>query len=87
MEFSGVSGASEGGGIEILAAGLGSELSGRLPSQNKKQREGLSMPAATALHVRGVNLNEWAAAVPRETARLDMRYQWISRVLGNDLIA
>lgn len=75
------------GGIETLAAAIGADLSARLPSQNKKQCEGLSLLAATALHVRGVNLNEWAAAVPRETERLDMRYQWISRVLGNDLIA
>ena len=74
------------GGIETLAAAIGADLSARLPSPNKKQCEGLSLLAATALHVRGVNLNEWAAAVPRETERLDMRYQWISRVLGNDLI-
>jgi hypothetical protein len=33
-----------------------------------------------------VNLNELAAALPREAERLDMRYQWISRVLGNELI-
>lgn len=28
-----------------------------------------------------------AAALPRATERLDMRYQWISRWLGNGLIA
>jgi hypothetical protein len=74
------------GGIETLAQTIGADLLVRLPSQNKKQREGLSLLVATALRVRGVNLNDWAAAVPRETERLDMRYQWISRVLGNDLI-
>ena len=74
------------GGIETLAQTIGADLLVRLPSQNKKQREGLALLVATALHVRGVNLNEWAAAVPRQTDRLDMRYQWISRVLGNDLI-
>lgn len=75
------------GGIETLARTIGADMLARLPSQNKKQREGLALLAATALQVRGVNLNEWAAAVPRGTERLDMRYQWISRVLGNDLIA
>jgi hypothetical protein len=29
-----------------------------------------------------VNLNELAAALPRAAERLDMRYQWISRLLG-----
>ena len=56
--------------------------SGRLPWQNKKQREGLAPLVATALHVRGVNLNELAAALARKAERHDMRYQWISRVLG-----
>ena len=55
---------------------------GRLPWQNKKQREGLAPLVATALHVRGVNLNELAAALARKAERHDMRYQWISRVLG-----
>ena len=75
------------GGIETVAAAIDAELSGRLPSQNKKQREGLALLVATALSVRGVNLNEWAAALPRAAERLDMRYQWISRLLGNGLIA
>lgn len=75
------------GGIETVAAAVGADLSARLPFQNKKQREGLAALVATALSVRGVNLNEWAAALPRTAERLDMRYQWISRVLGNALIA
>jgi len=58
----------------------------RLPFQNKKQRERLALLVATALQVRSVNLNELAAAVLRATERLDMRYQRISRILGNDLI-
>jgi len=74
------------GGIEKIAAGIGAELLARLPWQNKKQREGLALLIATALHVRSVNLNELAAALPRAAERLDMRYQWISRVLGNDLV-
>ena len=74
------------GGIETMAVAIGAELLARLPGQNKKQREGMALLVATALQVRGVNLNEWAAALPRAAERLDMRYQWISRVLGNGLI-
>jgi len=44
------------------------------------------MLVATALDVRSVNLMELAAAVPRAAERLDMRYQWISRLLANPLI-
>jgi hypothetical protein len=74
------------GGIETVAGVVNADLVARLPFQNKKQREGLALLVATALQVRSVNLNELAAAVPRATERLDMRYQWISRILGNDLI-
>jgi hypothetical protein len=74
------------GGIEMVVRAVCADLLARLPSQNKKQREGLSLLVATALDVRSVNLNELAAAVPRAAERLDMRYQWISRILGNELI-
>jgi len=71
------------GGVETLAAAVRADLAARLPTQNKKQREGLALLVATALDVRSVNLMELAAAVPRAAERLDMRYQWISRLLGN----
>src|SRR4029079_4538243 len=74
------------GGIETVAAAIGADLAARLPRQNKKQREGLALLVATALDVRDVNLMELAAALPRAAERLDMRYQWISRLLGNALI-
>lgn len=74
------------GGILSIATAICTELLARLPGQNKKQREGLALLIATALQVRSVNLNELAAALPRAAERLDMRYQWISRVLGNELI-
>jgi hypothetical protein len=74
------------GGIETVAAAISADMALRLPMQNKKQREGLALLVATALDVRRVNLNELAAALPRAAERLDMRYQWISRLLGNDLI-
>src|SRR5215203_4665292 len=50
------------GGVETVAAAVRTDLAARLPSQNKKQREGLALLVAT---------------------RLDVRYQWISRLLGN----
>lgn len=74
------------GGISAAALAIGADLLARLPLQNKKQREGLALLIATALQVRSVNLNELAAALPRTAGRLDMRYQWISRLLGNELI-
>src|SRR3982751_2126843 len=74
------------GGVETVAAAVRADLAARLPSQNKKQREGLALLLVAALDVRSVNLMELAAAVPRAAERLDMRYQWISRLLGNALI-
>src|SRR4051794_38107425 len=74
------------GGIETMAAAIGADLATRLPRQNKKQREGLALLVATALDVRDVNLMELAAALPRAAARLDMRDQWISRLLAKALI-
>ena len=62
-------------------------MRGRLPAQNKKQRAGLALLAATMLDVRSANLMDLAASLPRAAARLDMRYQWISRLLGNARIA
>lgn len=37
------------------------------------------------LEVRRANLMELAASLPRPAERLDMRYQWIKRLLANDL--
>jgi hypothetical protein len=71
------------GGVETVAAAVRADLAARLPSQNKKQREGLAVLVATVLNVRSVNLMELAAAVPRAAERLDMRDQWISQRLGN----
>src|SRR3954453_7428649 len=74
------------GGIETMAAAIWANLAPRLPRQNKKQREGLALLVATALDVRDVNLMELAAALPRAAERLDMRDQWISRLLAKALI-
>src|SRR3954452_18942418 len=61
-------------------------MGGRLPRQHKAQRDGLALLAATMLDVRSANLMDLAAPLPRAAERLDMRYQWISRLLGNRLI-
>src|SRR3954453_24053270 len=71
------------GGVETLAAAVRADLAARLPWQNKKQGEGLALLVATALDVLSVNLMELAAAGRRAAERLDIRYQEISRLLGN----
>jgi hypothetical protein len=74
------------GGIELLAGSISEELRRRLPEQRKTQRESLALLVATMLSVRSANLMELAAALPRSAERIDMRYQWIVRVLANPLI-
>jgi len=74
------------GGIELLAESIGEELRRRLPGQRKTQREALALLVATMLDVRSANLMELAAALPRTAERIDMRYQWVARVLANPLI-
>ena len=73
-------------GIRTVADGLVGEFQRLLPWQRKTQRGNLALLVATMLEVRSANLMDLAAALPREADRTDMRYQWIARVLGNDLI-
>ena len=74
------------GGIATVAAAIAEDMRGRVSGQHKRQREGLALLTATMLDVRGANLMDLAASLPRAAERLDMRYQWISRLLGNPLI-
>ena len=74
------------GGIELIAAGIGEELRRRLPGQRETRREGLALLVATMLSERGANLMELAAALPRSAERIDMRCQWIVRVLATPRI-
>ena len=82
------------GGIEHVAGSIGAVLQERLPWQRKTQRENLSLLVATMLSERSANLMSLAAALPRPADRveprgspgIDMRYQWIVRVLANPLI-
>ena len=74
------------GGIEAIAASISADLFQRLPRQNKNQRNGLALLIATILDVRSANLMALSASLPRAAERIDMRYQWISRLLGNERI-
>jgi Transposase DDE domain len=56
----------------------------RHPLYHKSRREGLALLTGTMLEVRGANLMELAAALPREIGTADDRYQYIVRQLKND---
>src|SRR5918995_6566524 len=73
-------------GIKSIADSINSELKRRLPNQRKTQRTKLALLVSTMLDVRSANLMDLAAALPREADRTDMRYQWITRLLGNTLV-
>lgn len=73
-------------GVTLLAEGISREFQRLLPNQRKTQRNNLSLLVATMLEVRSANLMDLAAGLPRDVERIDMRYQWISRVLMNPLI-
>src|SRR5947208_15924662 len=70
-------------GIARLAAGIEAELAWRLPRQRKTQRGKLALLVATMLSERSANLTDLTAALPRPAERVDMRYQWISRLLAD----
>src|SRR3954462_7623851 len=73
-------------GITEIADSINSELKRRLPKQRKTQRTKLAFLVATMLDVCSANLMDLAAGLPREADRTDMRYQWITRLLGNPLV-
>jgi hypothetical protein len=73
-------------GIGQIADSISAALQHRLPHQRKTQRGKLALLVATMLDVRSANLMDLAAGLPLEADRIDIRYQWISRVLMNPLI-
>jgi hypothetical protein len=73
-------------GIKHIADSIRAELKQRLPHQRKTQRGKLALLVATMLDVRSANLMDLAAGLPLEADRTDMRYQWITRLLGNPLV-
>lgn len=74
------------GSIQHLTEAIKEDLLEVLPHQRKTQRDKLSLLVATMLHVRSANTMDLAASLPIATERIDMRYQWISRFLGNELV-
>ncbi len=70
-------------GITRIADSISADLKKRLPKQRKTQRGKLALLVATMLDVRSANLMDLAAGLPLEADRTDMRYQWITRLLGN----
>src|SRR3954467_10709300 len=72
-------------GIEEIADSIGAEPQDGLPNQGKTQRTKLALLVATMLDVRSANLMDLAAGLPRQADTTDMRYQWITRLLGNPL--
>ena len=46
----------------------------------------LAATVAAALQAQTANTAAWAAVLPMDTERADMRLQWIARLLGNDLV-
>jgi hypothetical protein len=73
-------------GIKTIADSISADLQQRLPHQRKTQREKLALLGATMLDVRSANLMDLAAGLPLAAERTDMRYQWITRLLGNPLV-
>ncbi len=73
-------------GITEIAESISSELKRRLPKQRKTRRSKLALLVATMLDVRSANLMDLAAGLPLEADRTDMRYQWLTRLLGNPLV-
>jgi hypothetical protein len=73
-------------GIGQIADSISAELKQRLPHQRKTQRGKLALLVATMLDVRSANPMDVAAGLPLEADRTDMRYQWITRLLGNPLV-
>lgn len=72
--------------ITRIADSISVDLKQRLPCQRKTQRGKLALLVATMLDVRSATLMDLAAGLPLEADRTDMRYQWITRLLGNPLV-
>jgi hypothetical protein len=71
------------GGLEGLKQAISKDMHAKLPKQRKTQRVNLSEAIATVLHLQTVNTSVIAAGLPRQAERIDMRCQWLLRLLGN----
>lgn len=70
-------------GIKHLAETIQKDIVNYVPNLFKNPTEKLALLTATMLIERTANTVDLAAALPLETERLDMRYQWISRLLAS----
>lgn len=66
-----------------LSLSIIDSLQEHLPNQRKTRREAIGVLVATMLDVRSPNTVDLASGLPRTAERLDMRLQWVSRVLSN----
>lgn len=74
------------GGISPIVEAIETDFKERLPGYHKCRREGLVTLAGIVLETRSANLMELAASLPRPIGAKDHRYQYISRLLGNEKI-
>jgi hypothetical protein len=70
-------------GLAGIKEAVAADMLKKLPGQRQTQRENLSEAIATILHLQTVNTSEIAAGLPRKAKRMDMRYQWLLRLLDN----
>ena len=73
-------------GVQVVADRIAEDMKARLPNQRVTQRRKLSLLVAALLSRRDVNLMELGAVLPLESDNPNSRYQWVKRVLKNDLI-
>lgn len=69
-----------------LIEAIDKDFQKRQPLYHKSRREGLAALTGIMLEVRNANLMELSAALPREIAAAEHRYQYIERQLKNDEI-
>jgi hypothetical protein len=68
----------------LLIEAIDKDFQKRQPLYHKSRREGLAALTGVMLEVRSANLMELSAALPREIAAAEHRYQYIERQLKND---
>ena len=73
-------------GIQVIEGRIAESMQARLPDRRVKQQRKLSLLVAALLLRRDVNLIELGPVLPLESDTPQSRYQWIKRVLRNDLI-
>lgn len=69
--------------LKALNGAIEDDFRERLPGYHKSRRAGLCLLSTLMLDCRTPNLMELAAALPRDIADVDKRYQYIERQLSN----